>query len=53
MYSVHAGLEEPPLDLLPPATETVPSQLTAGQPQPTPAAAAEASSPAATDKSNS
>lgn len=51
--SVHAGLEEPPLDLLPPATETVPSQLTAGQPQPTPAAAAEASSPAPTDKSNS
>lgn len=29
--SVHSGAE--PLDLLPPATETVPSQLTQGQPQ--------------------
>lgn len=32
--SIHSGVEEPPLELLPPATETVPSQLTAGQPEP-------------------
>lgn len=35
--SIHSGhVDEPPLDLLPPATETVPSQLTAGQAQPEP-----------------
>lgn len=47
--SIHSGAEEP-LDLLPPATETVPSQLTAGQSQPEPVASAQPEPRPSSDK---
>lgn len=47
--SIHSGAEEP-LDLLPPATETVPSQLTSGQPQPEPVAPAQPETTPSSDK---
>lgn len=48
--SIHSGAEEAPLDLLPPATETVPSQLTAGQPQPEPVAPSQPDPKPSSDK---